>query len=172
MDAVEKFLNVLRSSSHSGFLIHLGDLVSPFTLKLISESLPQSFSLKVILGNNDGDKVLLSRITKEVCDQPEEVEICGLRAILLHGFKSIELTEKIAHGIACSGYYDIVLYGHTHRFMVERACSSYLINPGTLSGYLASRRTYGIIDCGDLTVSIVDLETGGSILSTKIVIEK
>ncbi|MCS7099440.1 MAG: metallophosphoesterase [Sulfolobales archaeon] len=169
IDAVKRFLDVLKSSFiSSGFLIHLGDIVSPFTLKLISESLPPKFNLKVVLGNNDGDKVLLSRIAKEVYDQPEEADLCGLKAFLLHGFKSVELTEKIAYGVACGGYYDVVLYGHTHRFKIEKIRNSYLINPGTLSGYLASRKTYGIIDCEDLTASITDLESGERILSTKI----
>lgn len=160
LGAIDSFLRVVLSDPEAGYLIHLGDVVSPFSLRYIVDALPRGFRLKVVLGNNDGDKILLRSISDGVVEQPEEVEICGLRALLLHGFKSPELTERIVDGIACGGDYDMVLYGHTHRFRLDSRCSRYVINPGTLSGYLSSRSTYATIDCARFTASIVELETG------------
>lgn len=171
LSTLKKFLSTLRTSPGVGYLIHLGDLVSPFTLRSIVEALPPGFGLKVVLGNNDADKILLSRVAKEVEDQPEELEICGFKTVLFHGFKSPELTEKVARALACSGYYDIVMYGHTHRFILKRECSSYLLNPGTLSGYLAREATYATIDCETHTASIIELETGQRVLNTLIAVE-
>lgn len=168
LDTVERFLGVLRASPEPAHLIHLGDVVSPFTLRLIAGALPGGLSLRVVLGNNDADKLLLSKVVDSIEDQPMELEVCGLRAILLHGFKSPELTERIARGLACSGYYDIVMYGHTHRFRLDKACSGYLLNPGALSGYLAEGATYAVVDCNTRTASVIDLKTGLEILSLPI----
>lgn len=168
LGSVKKFLSVLSLATKPSYLIHLGDIVSPFTLRLLTEELPQNFGLKVVLGNNDGDKVLLSSVAKEVTDQPEEVELCGMKVMLLHGFKSPELTERIVSGIACSGHYDIVMYGHTHRFKLGEYCASYLLNPGTLSGYLSNEATYALLDCEGLRASVVDLETGRKIITIPI----
>lgn len=165
LDALRRFLGVLRSVAGPAYLIHLGDVVSPFALRYIVESLPEGVGLRVVLGNNDGDKVLLGRLA-EVVDQPEELELCGLRAIALHGFKSPELTERLVDGIACAGYYDVVMYGHTHRPRLERRCSSLLLNPGALSGYLAERSTYALVDCAALRASVVDLDTGAVVLGS------
>lgn len=165
---VKKFLRVFKGSSGPGHLIHLGDIVSPFTLRLIAEALPAGFGLKVVLGNNDADKLLLSRVVKDIEEQPVELEVCGLRAVLLHGFKSPEITEKVAGGLACSGHYDLVMYGHTHRFRLDRACSGYLLNPGALSGYLARDVTYAVIDCHTDTASVIDLKTGREVVGLPI----
>ncbi|MEM2595505.1 MAG: YfcE family phosphodiesterase [Sulfolobales archaeon] len=168
LDTLEKFLKIVGKSLEPGYLIHLGDVVSPFTLKSIVGALPERLSLKVVLGNNDADKVLLSKIAKDVEDQPTEVEVCGTKALLLHGFKSPELTERVVDSLACSNYYGIVMYGHTHRYRLNKKCSSYVLNPGALSGYLAREVTYGVIDCDTLTASIVDLGTNQSIMSLSI----
>lgn len=160
VSAIKEFLKTMLSDPEAVYLIHLGDIVSPFSMKLIVEELPQDFGLKVVLGNNDGDKILLMSTCRDVVEQPEEMEICGLKALLFHGFKSPELTERIVCGIACGGYYDIVLYGHTHRFKLDSVCSSYVVNPGTLSGYLSTVSTYAVVDCEKLTASIIELETG------------
>lgn len=66
LDTLEKFLKIVGKSLEPGYLIHLGDVVSPFTLKSIVGALPERLSLKVVLGNNDADKVLLSKIAKDV----------------------------------------------------------------------------------------------------------
>ncbi len=165
LSTLEKFLDTLKSVRGPAYLVHLGDVVSPFTLKLIAESLPEGFGLKVVLGNNDADKVLLSRIS-DVVDQPEELELCGLKVLAFHGFKSPELTEKMATWAARDGHYDIVMYGHTHRFRLERLRSSHLLNPGALSGYLAERATYAVIECVARRVSVIDLSTGAELLGS------
>lgn len=168
LDKVMKFVDILKSESRTGYVIHLGDVVSPFTLRALVENMPSTFKFKLILGNNDGDVLLLSKVFAELSEQPEEAELCGLRVLMLHGFKNRELTEKIVEGLACGGSYDIILYGHTHMYRLNKVCSSYIVNPGSLAGYLASTSTYARIDCRDLTLSIVDLETGNLLAAAQI----
>ncbi len=141
-------------------LVHLGDVISPFTLRALVEGLPGGSKITVVLGNNDGDPLLLRTIVGDVAEQPVEVEICGLKAIAVHGFKSPATTERVVHGLACSGYYDIVLYGHTHKPMLTTLHSKYVVNPGALSGYLTDRATYALVDCSRRSIEIRDLDSG------------
>jgi len=97
---------------------------------------------------------------EDVVEQPVEMDICGLRAVAVHGFKSPATTERVVRGLACSGYYDIVLYGHTHKPVISTVNFKYVINPGALSGYLTDRATYAVVDCSTRTVEIRDLDSG------------
>lgn len=168
LDKVMKFVDVVKSESRTGYVIHLGDIVSPFTLRALVEKMAPTFKLKLILGNNDGDILLLSKVIAELSEQPEEAEFCGLKVLMLHGFKTREFTEKIVESLACGGRYDIIMYGHTHEYRLDKVCSSYVINPGSLAGYLTNVSTYAKIDCRDLVLSIIDLETGNLLASTRI----
>jgi len=135
-------------------LVHLGDFTSPFTLlKLKEPGLP----VIGVLGNNDGDTSMLREIEHNIAPQPIEVNLGGLPAFLMHGFKDVVFTEKIATAIALSGYYRLVLFGHTHRYKVERKGAALLVNPGTLSGYLADEATYAVLDTELRSVQVKQL---------------
>jgi putative phosphoesterase len=167
LDKVVRFTEVVKSEPGPGYIVHLGDVVSPFTLRALAENIPPTYKLKLVLGNNDGDILLLNKIIGELGEQPEEVEFCGLRVLMLHGFKTRELTDRIVESLACGGHYDVIMYGHTHKYRLNRVCSSYLLNPGSLAGYLTDKSTYAKIDCQNLTMSLIDLETGNSIVNIR-----
>lgn len=135
-------------------------MISPFTLRTLVEGLPRGSKITIVLGNNDGDPLLLKAIVEDVAEQPVELEICGLKAVAVHGFKSPATTERVVHGLACSGYYDIVLYGHTHKPVLTTVQSKYVVNPGALSGYLTDRATYAVVDCSKRSIEIRDLDSG------------
>jgi len=135
-------------------------VISPFTLRTLVEGLPRGSKITIVLGNNDGDPLLLKAIVEDVAEQPVELEICGLKAVAVHGFKSPATTERVVHGLACSGYYDIVLYGHTHKPVLTTVQSKYVVNPGALSGYLTDRATYAVVDCSKRSIEIRDLDSG------------
>ena len=155
-----RFLRLVEALGEPVTLIHLGDVISPFTLRALTEGLPRGSRITVVLGNNDGDPLLLRAIVEDVAEQPVELEVCGLKAIAVHGFKSPALTERVVHGLACSGHYDVVLYGHTHRPVLATAHSRYVLNPGALSGYLTDRATYAVVDCSRRTIEVRDLDSG------------
>jgi putative phosphoesterase len=118
-----------------------GDLCSPFVVDELSQFPRQ---LHVVFGNNDAD---LFRITQKVSaanrnrapeDQIQlhgeffEGELGGRRIALIH-------FEQIGKALVRSGQYDLVCYGHTHQYSVERDPASGAIrgvNPGEIFGLL------------------------------------
>jgi uncharacterized protein len=117
----------------------LGDLCSPF---IVDELAGFPRQIHVVFGNNDGD---LFRITQKAAAAnrqraPED-------AIRLHGEfyegvfagKHIALIhfEQIGKALVPSGRYDLVCYGHTHVYSVERNPATGAIrglNPGEIYG--------------------------------------
>jgi len=139
-------------------IIHLGDYTSPFTLmEILSIS---DIEFIGILGNNDGDKVKLKELGgSKINEQPLELRVGGYNAIAIHGFKDVNLTRRFVYALMKSGYYNIVLYGHTHEYDLRVSNNVLIMNPGTLAGYLSSCKSYGIIDLSQGIAEIRELET-------------
>lgn len=140
-------------------VFHLGDIVSPFTLRVLGGLEAEVY---VVFGNNDGDKLLLSRVAREsglsIVEQPLVVEVAGLKIIAVHGWGSKDYTRGIVDSLASSGRYDVVLYGHTHEVDVRRRAGGVLIvNPGEVYGYLTGRSTIAIMDSRGPSVEVVEL---------------
>lgn len=112
-------------------LICCGDLCSPFVVPIMAESFPKPIYL--VYGNNDGD---LLRITKNASRFPNfhlegeflETEWEGKKIAANH-------YDNIALPLAHSDIYDLVCFGHNHRYQVEKFGKTLAINPGTLMGY-------------------------------------
>ncbi len=144
-------------------IIHLGDYVSPFTLRKI---LDLGIKFLGVFGNNDGDKLLLKFTLGgrgELHEPPYELSIDGLKFLLIHGFGSRELTNKLVNSIASGGEYDLLLYGHTHIPRLEKVGNTVILNPGTLSGYLSELPTLAYIDTRELIPRILNALTGDQI---------
>lgn len=149
-------------------LIHLGDYVSPFTLRRFT-----SFNIRLlgVFGNNDGDKTLIIKglnALGEIYDQPYEVDIDGIKMLLLHGFGSRNLTDKLVNYVALGGDYNLILYGHTHIPRLELVGNTLVLNPGTLAGYLSDRPTLAFIDTDKSLALILDLIGGNVLKDTKL----
>ncbi len=98
-------------------IIFCGDLVSPFTLRKISEILPSSTFFRGVFGNNEGDKLTIMKFIKEnilLKEQPLFTKIGDLNSVIIHGSGSVEETEKIALSLAKSLNFDLIFFGHTH----------------------------------------------------------
>ncbi len=153
-EAARKAVSMIKDMG-IGTVIHLGDIVSPFTLRMFSE-----FEYYGVFGNNDGEKLLLSKIAREngmhLEEQPNIVEISGRRFLLYHGSGSVEKTRKTVESFAKSGEYDFVLYGHTHIVDIRRFDSTLLLNPGEACGYLSGKRTFAVLDTESGEVRIVE----------------
>ncbi len=155
--AIDDLIKCLRAGGYTyDSVVHLGDIISPFTLrKLINEL---DAPMIAIFGNNDGDKSLLKSILPGIADPPVVMELGGRKTLLLHGFKSPEMTELFVNSLANSGAYDIILYGHTHVARIVRRGSTLAVNPGTVSGYVSGKRTFAILDTDKLDTKIVDMD--------------
>ena len=129
-------------------VLHAGDLCSPFTFDVLGAL---HCPLTAIFGNNDGDKVLLTkRSGGTVHPQPWPVSLGGKSLILIH-------EPAAANGLARSGMYDAVIYGHTHEPEVRREGGALVINPGKTARLHKGTSTVAILDTESMEAEIVAL---------------
>jgi putative phosphoesterase len=134
-------------------VIHCGDLCSPFMIRRLGDR-SHGKPVHVVWGNNDGDTFLLGKVAG------------GYPNIALHAaFAQLELGGRrvavnhypeIAAGLARSGLYDLVCYGHDHKGHEERVGNCLLLNPGELTG-IHGRSTVAMVDTANLEVRWIDL---------------
>jgi len=104
-------------------VIHAGDFVAPFT---VDELRNLRAPVKAVFGNCDGEKAGLARAFQgigEIGDGPLAFGHAGLRFAVVH-------LDSSAATQAASGQFDLVIFGHTHRPLVESRDGVLLINPG------------------------------------------
>jgi phosphoesterase, MJ0936 family len=156
LEALLKALEVFRKSDIE-VLIHLGDIVSPFILMRILE---YPGRIVILLGNNDGDMVLLKELAVKagaiLKKDAYVMEISEKKMFLMHGFADPEITKTIAYAIAASGKFDIVLYGHTHRAEVTRVGKTLVLNPGEVCGYVTGKRSVALLNTATLEHKIIE----------------
>lgn len=111
-------------------VIHCGDFVSPF---MVEEMAFLGLPVFGVFGNNDGDRVKLVKNASE-CGVPfvfhsdvARLELGGCRIAVTH-------FRETAEDIAASGLYDLVCFGHTHRFFEKQVGACLLLNPGEMMG--------------------------------------
>lgn len=116
-------------------VIHCGDVIGAMTLKpLLALGLP----VHVVHGNNLGDPQALWKLcasshgllTYHGADI--DLTLAGRRLFATH-------YPHYAHGMACTGDYDIVCCGHSHQAAVTQQVnvkggSCWLLNPGSVGG--------------------------------------
>ena len=117
----DNYLNVLQMEGKLDMVIHLGDVEgSEYTIQAATDC-----PVEMISGNNDF-----------FSDFPSEktLQIGRYRVMITHGHRyyigmgnEMLKSEAVARGV------DIVLYGHTHRPVIEISSSLITLNPGSLS---------------------------------------
>lgn len=139
-------------------VIHLGDIISPFTLRFMLEGLKVRF--EAVFGNNDGERIGLLRISSvygaSLGEQPRVVNMSDRRLLLVHGFGDPSTTYEVVRALAESSRWDAVLYGHTHEANVEYIRGVLLLNPGDGSGYLG-KSSVALVDLKTMRVRLVEL---------------
>jgi putative phosphoesterase len=160
LENVRKALNVF-SENNVDILIHLGDIVSPFTLRLIGKwAKERNVRVEAIYGNNCGEKLGLLKIASQygisLEEPPRSIEISGIRILLLHGFGSKENTLDIVNALAISNKWDIILYGHTHEPDLRKADGTLILNPGETGGTLSSP-SIAILDINKIIGRIIPI---------------
>ncbi len=145
---VEEFLNFLHKSPVD-LVIHCGDIVSPFTLKLLLEGLNSDFF--GVFGNNDGEVAGLLKVSGGLMEKPPLLkEIEGLKFAVMH-------EPLFVDSLASSGDFDFILYGHTHQAESYSVGGTKVVNPGELCGYLTGKSSFAILNTAQKEVEIVKL---------------
>jgi uncharacterized protein len=113
-------------------IIHAGDFVFPGIIdefKNLKNKQPD-ISIIGVLGNNDGEKLVLLKKFNEMSGILEgefiDTVIDGFRFGIYHGTNS-SLTEATIQ----SGIYDVFIHGHTHKIREKKIGKTLVLNPGT-----------------------------------------
>ena len=138
-------------------IIHAGDVVAPSTLVVLLE---YSLPVHVICGNNTGDLNAMYRLT----GKPEnKIKFYGHDAGIELGGKKIFIVHypHYAKGMALTGDWDIVCYGHSHDVSVNsvtniKGTKTWLVNPGTV-GAVSAIPTYILADLDAMTFDIIEI---------------
>ncbi len=131
-------------------VVHCGDLIGANTLRpLLELGLP----VHLVNGNNLGDPVALAKLC---AGSRGLVTYHGSDAELTLGGRRVFVTHypHYARGLACTGDYDIVFCGHSHRAEVTaernvKGGTTWLVNPGTVAG-LGAPATWALADLARL----------------------
>jgi len=143
-------------------IIHLGDIVSPFTLKeLCNLEIP----VYAVFGNNCGEKIFLSQVAREcgvkLSSPPYQIDLGDnpkRKILLIHGFGPKQQTVQMARILAKSDEYNAVLFGHTHEPLIEKHGNTILLNPGEVLGYLTGKASVALLDLSSLEGRIIYLD--------------
>ncbi|MHB1357759.1 MAG: YfcE family phosphodiesterase, partial [Anaerolineae bacterium] len=129
-DNIWSLAKVLPRIADCDMLLCLGDFCAPFTLSAVAAGFKGQ--VQVVWGNNDGDKLLLTRNADKAGN------------VTLHGhYAKLELDNRllfmnhypeIAQPLAASGQFDLVCYGHDHHRVAELQGRTWLVNPGEVMG--------------------------------------
>ncbi len=126
------------------FVIHLGDIVSPFCFDVFDE-LQMDFI--GVFGNNDGEWLYLEeKARNRLFKPPYEIELDKKSFVLMHEPFGI---DKLANE------YDYCLYGHLHKIDIRKTKRGYIINPGELCGYLTGKKTLAILNTDKNKVELI-----------------
>lgn len=117
----DNYLNVIQKVGKLDMVIHLGDVEgSEYTIEEAA-----GCPVEMVAGNND----FFSNLPSE-----KTLQIGRYRVMITHGHRyyigmgnEMLKEEAIAHGV------DIVMYGHTHKPVIDISDNIVAINPGSLS---------------------------------------
>lgn len=117
----KNLLEVINKVSPIDLLIHLGDAEG--SEELIAEA--AGCPVEMVAGNNDFFSDL---------DREKEILIGKYRVLLTHGhFYYVSVGTENIKTEAISRRFDIVMFGHTHRPLLEIEDDIIVLNPGSLS---------------------------------------
>jgi len=111
-------------------IIHCGDFVAPFMFKELKQA---GIAVLCVFGNNDGDKALLTRFAMEsrglITLYPiiGELTADGCRIAFTHEW-------PVAEGLAATGKYNLVCFGHSHQYALKHIGKTMALNPGEIMG--------------------------------------
>ena len=150
---LEKVLNTLKIEKVDA-IIFCGDFCAPPTFRKLADfGLP----LYAVFGNVDGAQkeitTLASKNYKNVTIEKDllEVELDKKKIAACHN-------DKFAVGLASTGKYDAVFYGHTHALKSERLGNTILANPGEVHSFSSGKCTFGIYDTSANWIDIKEVK--------------
>jgi putative phosphoesterase len=111
-------------------IIHCGDFIAPFMLKELEQA---HVPIHGVFGNNDGDQYTLTNLA---LTELSNISLYGqMGEIDCHGFQvAFTHYRTVAEGLAATGRFQLVCFGHTHQVCFEKFGDTVLLNPGEVMG--------------------------------------
>lgn len=142
-------------------VIHCGDLIGTQSLK---PTLALGLPVHLIHGNNVGDPQALHKLVRSsggllrYHGADARIELAGRRVFVVH-------YDDYGYAMACTGDWDLVCCGHSHRAELRRVASvkgstGWLVNPGTVAG-LAAPPTWVLGDLASMQFELRELGASG-----------
>ena len=117
----ENYLEVVQREAPLDLVVHCGDIEGSEFLIAESAGCP----VEMVMGNND----FFSALPKE-----REIMIGPYKVLVTHGhYYYISSNNELIKEEAKARGFDIVMYGHTHRPVIDVEGDIIAINPGSLS---------------------------------------
>ncbi|MBN1903403.1 metallophosphoesterase [Candidatus Sumerlaeota bacterium] len=124
-----------------GAVVHCGDFVAPFAIKLFMKLDCPFYS---VFGNNDGERDGLVKAVRsfhgEIYDPPHIYEIDGKRIYVAHS----PVDSGSISNLPIPPHY--ILYGHTHKMESANIGRVPAFNPGEACGWLTGKALAGLLD--------------------------
>ncbi|HSA96834.1 MAG TPA: metallophosphoesterase [Acidobacteriota bacterium] len=149
LDRVRAAIRLFNDAS-CDLVAHAGDIIAPFAANELRDL---RCPVKAVFGNCDGEKAGLVRAFQglgEIAAAPLAFEHAGRRFGLCH-------LDSLVPGLIASKAFDVVIFGHTHRPLVELRDGVLLVNPGEAGGWLTGKSTAALLDPAALKAEIVSL---------------
>lgn len=127
--AIDKAMTAMRSSKVEA-VIHCGDFVAPFAMKLILKHVrAMDVPFFAVFGNNDGEHHGLSALWPELSKGPLHIELDERKLVVVHDVADLTHEDEFSA--------DVVISGHTHLEPVNELRDGRLyLNPGECCGWL------------------------------------
>ena len=148
LDRIRAAVVLLETNGAEG-LLHLGDFIAPFALKLVLQFHGPVYA---IFGNNDGEKRGLKKLFGELRDGPHVFEIGGRKIGVAHSVEEIPAEYRAI----C----DAIMYGHSHeRVLKPRVGLQPLeLNPGEGCGWLTGKPSCAILNLESMNAEILEIQ--------------
>jgi len=134
-------------------ILHAGDMIGSGNCYTFEGC---GMPVKLVYGNNDGDRVGLKRdferVGGEYLGDFGEIEAAGLKIAMLHGTE-----DSLVKAIVASGLYDVVVRGHNHRAEVTCYGKTLLVNPGEIWGHFTGLSSVAVLDTADMNAEFIEL---------------
>ena len=130
-----------------GAVLHAGDLISPFTAKVMKQL---QMDMYITFGNNDGEKLGLKAMYGDTIHRPPlELTLAEKKILMLHEPDNLD-------AVIASGHFDLIIYGHTHELDIRNE-KPLVVNPGECGGWVTGKSTVTIWNTATDKIEVIEL---------------
>jgi putative phosphoesterase len=136
LDTVRQAARFFRESGCK-LIIHAGDFVAPFTVKVLGEA---AIPIKAVFGNCDGEKSGLQAAIEPfgtIQKAPLAFPYAGINILVTH-------LNGPVKGFIAHQQYELIVFGHTHKAEIRKNGRSLIVNPGEAGGWVTGRSTVAL----------------------------